>query len=164
VKSPSPAVPVPQVSTSGGSAMLRCLAQSVFGVPSRRPRRRYCPGPVAAMELLEDRALLSASCVSSCVASCAPRCASSSCSPSVCNTGPVCFSIQKLLCAIQQFEQTLCQSSCNSSCEKSCDSCQNCCDGGGKSCSGNCESGGSCQVSSDNCSSQSTCGSSRAAA
>lgn len=140
--------------------MVRRFTQSMFSTRSRNPRRSRCGWqPVAALESLEDRALLSASCVTSCAATCAPtRCTPSPCSPTValCKTGAICFSIEKLLCAIQKFEQSLCQSSRGN--------CQTAptCDGGGKTC--NSESCNPCHVSTGECSTRPTCGTSGAAA
>jgi hypothetical protein len=146
--------------------MVRRFTQSMFSARSRNPRRwRCCLQPVAALESLEDRALLSASCVTSCAAACAPtRCTPSPCSPTValCKTGAICFSIEKVLCAIQKFEQTLCQSSSgNCQTAPTCDPCEKSCDGGGKTCDSN--SGDPCHASTSECSTQPTCGTSGAA-
>jgi hypothetical protein len=66
------------------------MSQHPFGSMYRRTSRRRAQQsrlsmrPVSALESLEDRLLLSASCVISCAAS---VCQSSKCAPSVCNTG-----------------------------------------------------------------------------
>jgi hypothetical protein len=156
-----------------GPSMLRRFTQSMFGVSSARPRRsRGGFHPVAALESLEDRALLSATCVTTCVTACAPtRCTTSFCSPPTrgCNTswgGAGCFSISTLLCAIQKFEQSLCHSSssgCQSgpSCGPSCGSGQKSCDPSPPSCSSN--GGGYSSCGPSHCAPQPTCGT-RAAA
>ncbi len=135
--------------------MLRRFSKSLFQAPARRRLdRRH---PVASMESLEDRSLLSASCVASCAPSCAPTtCRSSGCAPIGCNSGAPCLSFEKLLCAIQKFEQTLfCQTSSCGQCGESC---------GGR-CSGNsCGGGNSCDGGGGQCSTHPTCGSAPAVA
>jgi hypothetical protein len=153
---------------SEGPSMLRRFTQSMFGVSSARPRRaRGGFHPVAALESLEDRALLSATCVTTCVTACAPtRCTTSFCAPPTrgCNTGgsAVCFSISTLLCAIQKFEQTLCHIS-SSGCQigPSCSSGQKSCDPSPPTCSSN--GGGYSSCGPSHCAPQASCGT-RAAA
>ena len=149
--------------------MLRRFTQSMFGLSSARPRRaRGGFHPVAALESLEDRALLSATCVTTCVTACAPtRCATSSCSPPTqgCSTswnGGGCFSIATLLCAIQKFEQSLCHFSSGCQTGPSCDSGQKSCDPSPKGC-GQSDGGNTCNVGPSHCAPQPTCGT-RAAA
>jgi hypothetical protein len=148
--------------------MFRHLTQSVLGVAARRPRRsRSCSRPMAAMEALEDRSLLSANCVTSCVVTWTPsRCTPNPCSSPVrlCNSGPACFSIEKLLCAIQKFEQTLCNGSWNTCHSASCDSGQKSCDGGGKVWCGHSESCSPCHDGISECTPRPTCETARAAA
>jgi hypothetical protein len=120
--------------------MFRLITKCMFDAPPRRKGRpRFS---VAALESLEDRTLLSASC--------APR-------APVCNTGAACESIEKLLSAIEKTcEKTVCQSS------------SNCCQGGGDSCDGHsqkccdpCESscgGNSCGGGGNSCNGGSSCG------
>jgi hypothetical protein len=115
-----------------GHPMFRLITKCMFDAPSRRKYGRL--GSVAALESLEDRSLLSASCVT-----CAP----------VCNTGAACQSIEKLLAAIQKAEKTACQSS--SCCQGDGNSCeghsQKCCDPCESSCDGNsCRGGGDGQA------------------
>jgi hypothetical protein len=144
----------------GGPSMLRRITNSMFEAPSRRRLDRLCT--VAAVESLEDRSLLSASCVTSCAASCAPSaCRPSGCAPIVCNTGAACLSFAKLLCAIEKFEQTLCQTSTCGQCGQSCGGeCQKSCHPCGTSCSEKCAPSTTCDAGNGECAPHPTCGNS----
>jgi hypothetical protein len=109
--------------------MSRRLLGSLYRRTSRRQSQqsRWSLRPVSAFESLEDRLLLSASCVVSCAAT---VCQSSKCAPTVCSTGPCSPPTCSTNCSPRGGNTTECElqaiAACFSTFSK-CDPCSNTC-------------------------------------